>query len=184
MMVHDDDVALHPAPPHFGDKALVPRTALLPQAGICARVQLVPQRAGFGQLRQLGAIAALSVQPLLNLWPTPTANDLDFASPSTCPAPTNCGIAEVFSSPLQTIREDFGTARVDHIFSQRDTFGGIYTIDDGQDFTATPLDPFSSDTMTLREQALTLEETHVSSPALVNSARVGFSRAGYFFTAY
>jgi hypothetical protein len=128
------------------------------------------------------ANAAPSVQPLLNLWPTPTAKDLDFASPGTCPAPTNCGIAEVFSSPLQTIREDFGTARVDHIFSQRDTSGGIYTIDDGQDFTATPLDPFSSDAVTLREQVLSLEETHVFSPSLVNSARVGFSRAGYFFT--
>jgi Carboxypeptidase regulatory-like domain len=128
------------------------------------------------------ANAAPSVQPLLNLWPTPSASDLDFPSPGTCPAPINCGIAEVFSSPLQTIREDFGTARVDHIFSQRDTFGGIYTIDDGQDFTATPLDPFSSDAVTLREQVLSLEETHVFSPALVNSARVGFSRAGYFFT--
>src|SRR5882757_3529570 len=128
------------------------------------------------------ANAAPSVQPLLNLWPTPTASDLDFVSPGTCPAPTNCGIAEVFSSPPQTIREDFGTARVDHIFSQRDTFGGIYTIDDGQDFTATQLDPFSSDVMTLRGQVLSLEETHVFSPALVNSARVGFSRAGYFFT--
>ncbi len=128
------------------------------------------------------ANAAPSVQPLLNLWPTPTANDLDFAAPGTCPAPISCGIAEVFSSPLQTIREDFGTARLDHIFSQRDTLAGIYTIDDGQDFTATPLDPFSSDVMTLREQVLSLEETHVFSPALVNSARVGFSRAGYFFT--
>src|SRR5258706_2166617 len=128
------------------------------------------------------ANAAPSVQPLLNLWPTPSASDLDFPSPGTCPAPINCGIAEVFSSPLQTIREDFGTARVDHIFSQRDTFGGIYTIDDGQDFTATPLDPFSSDVMTLRGQVLSLEESHVFSPALVNSARVGFSRAGYFFT--
>ena len=128
------------------------------------------------------ANAAPSVQPLLNLWPTPTANDVDFPSPGTCPAPTNCGIAEVFSSPLQTIREDFGTARVDHIFSQRDAFAGIYTIDDGQDFTATPLDPFSSDVVTLREQVVSLEETHVFSPALVNSARAGFSRAGYFFT--
>src|SRR6266853_1399376 len=117
------------------------------------------------------AAAVPSVQPLLNLWPTPPAGAPDFS-----------GIAEVFSSPLQTIREDFGTARVDHIFSQRDTFGGIYTIDDGQDFTATPLDPFRSDVMTLREQVLSLEETHVFSPALVNSARVGFSRAGYFFT--
>jgi Carboxypeptidase regulatory-like domain len=117
------------------------------------------------------AAAAPSVQPLLNLWPTPPAGAPDFS-----------GIAEVFSSPLQTIQEDFGTARVDRIFSQRDTLSGIYTIDDGRDFTATPLDPFSSDVVTLREQVLTLEETHVFSPALVNSARVGFSRAGYFFT--
>jgi hypothetical protein len=128
------------------------------------------------------ANAAPSVQTLLNLWPTPTAKDPDFAAPGTCTAPINCGIAEVFSSPLQTIREDFGTARVDHIFSQRDTLAGIYTIDDGNDFTATPLDPFSSDIVTLREQVLSLEETHIFSPALVNSARVGFSRAGYFFT--
>jgi Carboxypeptidase regulatory-like domain len=128
------------------------------------------------------ANAAPSVQALLNLWPTPTAKDPDFAAPGTCTAPINCGIAEVFSSPLQTIREDFGTARVDHIFSQRDTLAGIYTIDDGDDFTATPLDSFSSDIVTLREQVLSLEETHIFSPALVNSARVGFSRAGYFFT--
>jgi len=117
------------------------------------------------------AAAVPSVQPLLSLWPTPPAGAPDFG-----------GIAEVFSSPLQTIREDFGTTRVDHIFSQRDTLAAIYTIDDGQDFTATPLDPFSSDVVTLREQVATLEETHVFSPALVNSARFGFSRAGYFFT--
>src|SRR6202030_2000663 len=117
------------------------------------------------------AAAVASVQPLLNLWPTPPAGAPDFT-----------GIAEVFGSPLQTIREDFGTARVDHIFSQRDTLSGIYTIDDGHDFTAPPLDPFSSDVMTLREQVVSLEETHVFSLALMNSARVGFSRAGYFFT--
>src|SRR5438876_4779200 len=117
------------------------------------------------------AAAVPSVQPLLNLWPTPPAGAPDFS-----------GIAEVFSSPLQTIREEFGTARADHIFSERDTLAGIYTIDDGQDFTATPLDPFSSDVAMLREQVATLEETHVFSPALVNNARFGFSRAGYFFT--
>src|SRR6202043_4106248 len=117
------------------------------------------------------ANAAPSVQPLLNLWPTPPAGAPDFS-----------GIAEVFSSPLQTIREDFGTARVDRTFSSRDTFSGIYTIDDSDDFTATPLDPFSSDVVTLREQVLSFEETHVFSPSLVNTARVGFSRAGYFFT--
>jgi hypothetical protein len=117
------------------------------------------------------AAAVPSVQPLLNLWPTPTAGDPDFS-----------GIAEVFSSPLQTIREDFGTVRVDHNFSDRDTLSGIYTIDDGNDFTATPADPYSADVMTLREQVLSLEETHVFSSSLLNVARVGYSRAGYFFS--
>lgn len=115
--------------------------------------------------------AVSSVQPLLNLWPTPPSGAPDFN-----------GIAEVFSSPFQTIREDFGTARLDHIFSPRDSFAAVYTLDDGGDVTATPLDPFSTDILTLREQVLSLEETHLLSPAFLNTARIGFSRAGYFFT--
>jgi hypothetical protein len=131
------------------------------------------------------AAAVPSVRPLLNLWPTPSASDPDF--PGVCTPPTalpanSCGIAEVFSSPLQTVREDFGTARVDHIFSSHDTLSGVYTIDDGDDFTATPLDPFSADVLTLRSQVASLEETHVFSPSFLNTARFGYSRAGYFFT--
>jgi hypothetical protein len=117
------------------------------------------------------AAAVASVQPLINLWPIPPAGAPDFN-----------GIALVFSSPLQTIREDFGTVRVDHTFSQKDSLAVVYTIDDGGDVTATPLDPFSSDILDLREQVLSLEETHVFSPTLLNSARVGYTRAGYFFT--
>src|SRR6202790_3732284 len=118
------------------------------------------------------ATAAPSVQPLLNLWPQ--------SSTEACtPA---CGIAEYFSSPLQTIREDYGTVRVDHVFSGKDSLAGIYTVDDGGDVTATPANPYSSDTLNLREQVLSLEETHIFSPSLLNTARFGFSRAGYFFT--
>jgi hypothetical protein len=117
------------------------------------------------------AVAVASVRPLLNLWPIAPAGGPDFN-----------GIAEVFSSPLQTIREDFGTVRVDHIFSQRDSLAAIYTVDDGRDFTATVADPYSADLVTLREQVFSLEETHVFSPSLLNTARVGYSRAGYFFT--
>jgi len=117
------------------------------------------------------ASAAPSVQPLLNLWPTPAGDAPDFN-----------GIAEVFSSPLQTIREDFGTLRLDHVFTEKDSLAAVYTIDDGRDFTATPVNPYSSDVMTLREQVLSLEEVHVFSPVLLNTARFGYSRAGYFFT--
>ena len=117
------------------------------------------------------ASAVPSVQPLLNLWPTAPAGAPDFN-----------GIAEVFSSPLQTIREDFGTLRLDHIFSQKDSLASVYTIDDGNDFTATPANPYSADILTLREQVFSLEETHIFSPSLLNTARVGYSRAGYFFS--
>ncbi|HUO33365.1 MAG TPA: carboxypeptidase regulatory-like domain-containing protein [Candidatus Acidoferrum sp.] len=117
------------------------------------------------------AAAVPSVQPLLNLWPTPPAGAPDFN-----------GIAQVFSSPLQTIREDFGTVRVDQVFSQSDTLSAVYTIDDGGDVTATTADPYSTDILNLREQVFSLEETHIFSPSVVNTARFGFSRAGYFFT--
>ena len=117
------------------------------------------------------AKAVPSVQPLLNLWPTPPAGAPDFN-----------GIAEVFSSPLQTIREYFGNARLDHVFSAKDNFSAIYTIDSGNDFTPTTANPYSTDILSLREQVLSLEETHVFSPTLLNTARFGYSRAGYFFT--
>jgi hypothetical protein len=117
------------------------------------------------------ASAAPSVQPLLNLWPAPLPGAPDFN-----------GIAEFFSSPLQTIREDFGTVRLDHIFTNRDSLSGIYTIDDGGDVTATVLDPYSTDLVRLREQVFSLEETHSFSPSALNTARFGFSRAGYFYT--
>ena len=126
---------------------------------------------------QARADAAASVKPLLNLWPVPSLGDPDFKSGTSAD-----GIAEVSSSPLQTIAEDFGTLRVDHNFSQKDMLAAVYTVDDGGDFTATPADPFSADRETLREQVLSLEETHVFSPALLNTARIGYSRAGYFFT--
>lgn len=117
------------------------------------------------------ASAVASVQPLLNLWPTPSAGAPDFN-----------GIAEVFSSPLQTIHEDFGTLRLDNIFTSKDSFSAVYTIDDGNDNTATTANPFSTDLLGLREQVASLEETHSFSSSALNTARFGFSRAGYFFT--
>ena len=117
------------------------------------------------------AAAVLSVQPLLNLWPIAPAGAPDFN-----------GIAQVFSSPLQSIREDFGTVRLDHLISSRDSLASVYTIDDGDDLTATTADPFSSDVLSLREQVFSLEETHSFSASSLNVVRVGYSRAGYFFT--
>ena len=65
---------------------------------------------------------------------------------------------------------------------RKDTLSAVYTVDDSADFTPTSTNSYSTDVESLREQVASMEETHVFSPALLNTARVGFSRAGYFFT--
>ncbi len=109
-----------------------------------------------------------SVAPLLALWPVANGPEL------------GNGIAEAFSHPLQTIREDFGTARLDHIFSDKDSIAAVYTIDDSADNTPTA-NPLSRDVEFLREQVASLSETHLFSPSLLNKATVGFSRGAFFF---
>ncbi len=120
---------------------------------------------------QSSGLAFVGVSPLIQAWPTPTAGAPDFG-----------GISEALNSPLQTIRDDFGTTRLDHIFSPNDFVNAVYTIDDSADFTPTSTNLYSTDVETLREQVASLQETHVFSPTLLNTGRFGFSRAGYFFT--
>ncbi len=115
--------------------------------------------------------AFVGVSPLINAWPEPTPGAPDFG-----------GISEAFNSPLQTIRDDFGTARLDHIFSPKDYLSAIYTIDDSADFTPTSTNLYSTDVESLREQVASLQETHIFSPSLLNTVRIGYSRAAYFFT--
>ena len=112
--------------------------------------------------------AAPSVQPLMALWPVQNGPEL------------GGGIAEAFSHPLQTIREDFGTVRVDHTFSDKDTLFGVYTVDDSADQTPSA-NPLSRVVESLRAQVASVEETHVFSPRVLNTARFGFSRGAYFF---
>jgi hypothetical protein len=113
---------------------------------------------------------ASGVAPLLALWPVQSPN-----------APNFGGIAEAFSNPLQTIREDFGNTRLDHLFSAKDSLSAVYTVDDSAD-TSPTINPYSTDLESLREQVFSLEETHVFSPTLLNTARFGYSRASYFYT--
>ena len=136
-------------------------------------VTLVPDNKARAGILPNGQQINLSprVQELLTLWPVQSPNSpLD-----------SQGIAEAFSTPKQTIREDFGTTRLDQVFSPRDTLAASYTVDDSADNTPTA-NPLALDIESLREQVATLRETHVFSPHLVNTASAGFSRASYFYT--
>jgi len=120
------------------------------------------------------AAAVQSIQPLLALWPV--ANGPEILTPSGAPS----GIAKAFSNPVQNVREDFGTARFDQIFSTKDSFTGVYTVDDSYANTPTT-NPVTFDTVSLRAQVVSLSETHVFSRNLVNKAVFGFSRGQFFF---
>jgi hypothetical protein len=120
------------------------------------------------------ASAVASVQPLLALWPV--ANGPVLLTSTGAPS----GIAEAFTNPVQHIREDFGTARLDQIISDRDAFAGVYTADDSEAHSPTN-NPYSLVDIFLREQVASLSETHAFSPRLLNKAIFGFSRGGFYF---
>ena len=115
------------------------------------------------------AAAVASVQPLLALWPVGTTELGD-------------GIAEAFSNPEQHVREDFGTTRIDSNLSQKDLLFGVYTVDDSN-ATTPSANPYSSIYEQLREQVLSVQEQHVFSPTFLNTTRVGYSRAAFYFSS-
>ena len=120
------------------------------------------------------ASADPSVQPLLALWPI--ANGRELLTSTGAPS----GIAEAFTNPVQGIREDFGTVRFDQVFSGHDSFAGVYTADDSEAHSPAN-NPFTMADIFLREQVVSLSETHIFSPSLLNKATFGFSRGAFYF---
>ena len=113
-----------------------------------------------------GGNVAASSQPLFALFPYPNL-------PSVTPgAPAN-RFGWIFPQPTT---ENYGQARVDHNFSSADNFFIRYTVDDTQTTHATGLYPQFTNPWLSRGQFGTLSENHVFSAALLNTARVSFSR--------
>jgi len=134
-----------------------------------ARLGLLPNAKGVLTPTTVSPISAA----LLNLWPVQNGPEV-----LTNGLPT--GIAEAFSSPEQHIREDFGTVRFDDNLTANDLLFAVYTVDDSLAHTPSQ-DPYSLVDESLREQVLSIQEQHVFSAHLLNTARVGFSRASYLF---
>ena len=122
------------------------------------------------------AKAVPSIRPLLALWPV--ANGPEILTSTGAPS----GIAEAFSNPNQRIREDFGTARLDQNFRERDSLAVVYTADDSEAHSPTN-NPFTLVDIFLREQVVSLSETHIFSPNLLNKATFGFSRGAFYFNS-
>ena len=151
------------------------------QALTQSNVAIVPDqqvRQGFVPNSVTGVYAKVpnlntSMLQYMSFWPQPNGPEL-LVPGSTIPS----GTAYSYNSPKQSIREDFGTLRTDYVLSNRDSLSGAYTIDDGNSLV--PLaDPLFASYSLLRMQVLSLQETHVFSPNILNTFRAGFSRAGF-----
>jgi hypothetical protein len=72
--------------------------------------------------------------------------------------------------------ENFGTGRLDHRFSDKDSIFGSYQYDAA---IATQPDPANEVLIgeTTNRRYVALEETHILNPQLINSARFGFNRS-------
>ncbi len=115
-------------------------------------------------------IAATSpaMQKYLALWPTPGPGDVDLGG----------GTEKVFRNPKQSINEDFGTLKLDYNLGRRDTLSAAYTIDDGNSLIP-QADPLFASALAVGSQVLSVQETHIFSPRIVNMFTVGFSRAAF-----
>ncbi len=106
------------------------------------------------------------IAPILNnVYPKPNLPGDEFTYPFTAPT-----------------RDDYGQFRLDHTFSSSDSIFGRYTIDDADLLTAPPAPTgpytypgFTMD-LTSQDHFVTLSENHVFTPALLNTARVSYSR--------
>ena len=105
-----------------------------------------------------------NVEPYLSLWQLPNAGLVGNGDQ---------GIYAFVSTTK--VNENFGDARIDHTFSSKDSMFSTYQIDyAGQTIPDPNNDVLTADNT--GRQLIVVEETHVFSPSLVNSARFGFNR--------
>src|SRR5262245_30070165 len=97
--------------------------------------------------------------------------------PSTPDRPDGSAIA--YANPVEKLPENFGLARYDYVISTKDSFSGNLTMDYGS--RSVPWggggggDPNFNNLSELHAQTLSLKETHVFSPTLVNVATIGYA---------
>jgi hypothetical protein len=106
-----------------------------------------------------------AVLPYLGLWPLPNANNLL----------GNGDTGNATIAGTQVITENFGAARVDHRFTEKDSIFASWLYDKGVLTLPDPLNDVLNGSTTGRDFA-SIEETHIFNPQFVNSFRVGFNR--------
>jgi hypothetical protein len=124
-------------------------------------IGFVPNAAYRAQV--LGASPAL--KPLLSGWPTGQK-------------PVDSITDQYTSAGVNRVREDSGSVRVDHEFTDNTSMFVRYNIDDA--FIDKPFDSVGGrDTEPIRPSNLALQLSHVFSPRIINEVRAGMNRSAF-----
>lgn len=136
--------------------------AVVPPAACHTANYVVSNTACLGLTKPGTTTVAPVMRPLLDILPSPNlpGNEFDYLS-------------------TQADTENYGQMRMDQTFSAADTFFARYTIDDGVS-TRPEVYPQIWNDWRSRNQFVTLSETHVVSPTLLNTARFSFSRTNLY----
>src|SRR5487761_1439126 len=118
-----------------------------------------------GNLSGGAVTASPAVQPYLAFWPLPNH-----------PVAAGSDTGKFSVATNQIISENFFQIRIDHTFSKSDTLSGTGLFDRGPQTQPDALNNVQTELLSFR-QMYGLEETHIFSPALVNTARFGYSRS-------
>jgi hypothetical protein len=149
-----------------------------------ARFGILPCGTSLGPACATGvAKGALTTVPGLNPGMLPL---VQIAWPDPATVPGGCqeqiqggvptGVCGYITAPPQRVREDYSLGRFDYNISSTDTFATTYIYDNGITQTAGAI-PIAGSESPLATQMLSIRETHVFSPSLLNVATIGFSRA-------
>ncbi|MEE8591715.1 MAG: TonB-dependent receptor, partial [Spirochaetia bacterium] len=104
-----------------------------------------------------------TVQPYLDLYPLPNGPD------------NGDGGGQFIAANPRPLDEDYFVVKIDHQFSDSDSFFARYTFDDS--ILSADAQFIYNNISTTRNQYLTLEEKHIFSPNLLNEIRVAYNRS-------
>jgi hypothetical protein len=106
-----------------------------------------------------------AVKPALALWPLPNAGLLG-----------NGDTGAFLTSALKVSTENYFTVKVDHQISANDSLNGTYFFDTAPQLIPDALNNIINQVFA-RRQMVSLSETHVFGPSVVNIVRLGFNRS-------
>jgi hypothetical protein len=145
-----------------------------------AGIVLTPQEIASDTVGGLGQQFIRIPTRLLNPTTTKLAQ-LYFPAASTSAAinPTNGRLVDYFTNLPTVMRRHLGTLRLDHDFRESDRFYAVYNVQSAF-FTsgaiAAPFTPLGVIQNDRSNHTLSLSETHLFAPTVVNEARGGFNR--------